>query len=304
MPNLGRFDLVSLRLLVAVVDVGSLTGGVERFAISLAAASKRIADLEASLGTALLERRHDGVTPTAAGHALYRHAIRIIGDLEQMANAMGDYARGAQGHVRLWANTSAVNGLLPEVLAGVLAQNPGTRIDLQESLSDAAVTAVANGAADLGMFGENTAAWGLVTSVCDVDDLVLLVPESHSLAGCAGASFAQALEFDFIGQERESSLVRLLTMAAERAGKPLRLRIQVRSFDAMCRMIARDLGVGVLPIAAAEPHVSAMKLRKIPLLEPWARRRLLVGRRDGAVLAAVQVVLDAIAARAGASSRS
>ena len=133
--NLARFDLVSLRLLVAVVDAGSLTAGAERFSISLPAASKRIAELEASLGTALLERRPGGVTPTAAGHTLYRHAIRLVAELEQMATAMGDYARGAQGHVRLWANTSAVNGFLPRVLARVLAANPGTRVDLQESLS-------------------------------------------------------------------------------------------------------------------------------------------------------------------------
>lgn len=300
MPSLARFDLVSLRLLVAVVDAGSLTGGAERSAISVQAASKRIAELEAAMGTALLERRPGGVTPTAAGHTLYRHSVRLVADLEQMATAMGDFERGAQGHVRLWANTSAVNGLLPEVLGRVLAANPGTRIDLQESLSDAAVSAVASGAADLAIFGENTPAWGLVTSVCDVDDLVLLVPRRHALAGAGKATFRQALEFDFIGQERESSLLRLMTGAAELAGKPLRLRVQVKSFDAICRMVACGLGVAVLPSAAAQPHVESMELARVPLAEPWARRRLVVGRRDGPVQPAVQAVLDALAARRGA----
>lgn len=300
--NLARFDLVSLRLLVAAIDAGSLTGGAERFAISLAAASKRVAELEAAVGTALLDRRPGGVTPTAAGHTLYRHAVRVIADLEQMALALGDYARGAQGHVRLWANTSAVNGLLPEVLARVLAANPGTRIDLVESLSDAAVRAVATGAADLGIFGENTAAFGLVTAVCDVDDLALLVPQGHPLAGRDGVTFAEALDYDFIGQDRESSLVRLMTAAAERAGQPMRLRIQVKSFDAMCRMISHGLGVGVLPAAAADPHVASMRLSKVALREPWARRRLVVGRREGPVPPTVQAVLDALVARQGGSS--
>ena len=300
--NLARFDLVSLRLLAAVVDAGSLTGGAERLAISLAAASKRIADLESGLGTVLLERRPGGVTPTGAGHTLYRHAIRVIADLEQMATAMGDYGRGAQGHVRLWANTSAVNGLLPEVLARVLSANPGTRIELHESLSDAAVRAVASGAADLGIFGENTAAWGLVTSECDVDDLVLLVPQAHPLASREGVSFAEALAFDFVGQERESSLARLMTTAAERAGQPLRLRIQVKSFDAMCRMVASGLGVCLLPSTAAIPHVNSMNLRRIRLDEPWARRRLMVGRREGTVQSAVQAVLDALSSHGKRSS--
>lgn len=295
MINLSRFDLVSLRLLVAVVEAGSLTGGAERLAMSVQAASKRIAELEAALGTTLLERRPGGVNPTAAGHTLYAHAVRLVADLEQMANAMGDFGRGVQGHVRLWANTSAVNGLLPAVLGRVMAANPGMRIDLQESLSDAAVAAVTSGAADLAIFGENTPAWGLVTAVCHEDDLVLLVPRDHPLAGAVSATFRQALEFDFIGQERESSLVRLMSAAAERAGMPLRLRVQVKSFDAMCRMIAHGLGVGVLPAAAAEPHVASMGVARIPLAEPWARRRLVVGRRDGPVAPAVDAVLGALA---------
>ena len=178
------------------------------------------------------------------------------------------------------------------------AQHPGTHIALQEALSDAVVRAVAAGTADVGVFGENTPAFGLVTSVCDVDDLVLLVPHGHALAAAERVAFAQALAYDFIAQERESSLGRLMAVAAERAGSPLRLRIMVKSFDAMCRMIACGLGVGVLPSAAAEPLAQSMMLREIRLNEPWARRRLLVGRREGPAPTAVQAVLEAIEAHA------
>ena len=157
---------------------------------------------------------------------------------------------------------------------------------------------MAAGTADVGVFGENTPAFGLVTSVCDVDDLVLLVPHGHALAAAERVAFAQALAYDFIAQERESSLGRLMAVAAERAGSPLRLRIMVKSFDAMCRMIACGLGVGVLPSAAAEPLAQSMMLREIRLDEPWARRRLLVGRREGPALTAVQAVLEAIEAHA------
>src|SRR5688500_13880503 len=73
--NLNRFDLVSLRLFVAVVDAGSLTAGAERFGISLAAASKRIAELEQHCGVTLLQRSQRGVTATAGGQTLHRHAI-------------------------------------------------------------------------------------------------------------------------------------------------------------------------------------------------------------------------------------
>ncbi len=57
MINLNRFDLVSLRLFAAVVETGSLTAGAARFGISLAAASKRVVELERDVGTALRLRR-------------------------------------------------------------------------------------------------------------------------------------------------------------------------------------------------------------------------------------------------------
>ena len=101
--NLSRFDLISLRLFVATVEAGSLTEGANRFGISLAAASKRIADLEAHVGCALLSRSKRGVTPTEAGQTLLRHAIGMAAALEQLALAMDDYQRGASGHLRITA---------------------------------------------------------------------------------------------------------------------------------------------------------------------------------------------------------
>ncbi len=284
MITLNRFDLVSLRLYVAVVDAGSLTAGATRFGTSLAAASKRIVQLEADVGVSLLRRSKRGVSPTPAGQTLYRYSLKVIGDLEQMAVALGDYGQGVESHVRLWGNTSAVNGRLPEVIAAYLAAHRRTRIDLEEALSEAIVRAVETGLADLGVFADNVPHGGLQTVPCDVDDLVLLTPPGHPLARRRSVRFAQALDHDFVGLERSASLMRLASDEAARLGKALRIRVQVRSFDAMCRMVAQGIGVGVLPRAAAAPHVTSMKLSPVRIDEPWARRRLLLGWRDRARL--------------------
>ena len=76
--NLNRFDLISLRLFVTVVDLGSLTHGAKEFGISLAAASKRIAELEMHVGQALLLRGKKGVIPSPAGEAMYRHSVELV----------------------------------------------------------------------------------------------------------------------------------------------------------------------------------------------------------------------------------
>jgi DNA-binding transcriptional LysR family regulator len=58
--------------------------------------------------------------------------------------------------------------------------------------------------------------------------------------------------------------------------------MQVRSFDAVCHLVASGLGIALLPKTAALPILGAMKLRWRALADPWAQRRLLVATRAGA----------------------
>ena len=285
--NLNRFDLVSLRLLVATIEGGSLTAGAQRFGISLAAASKRVAELESHVGSRLLSRSKRGVVPTAAGQTMLRHAIDLIAGLEQLALAMDDFHRGAGGHLRLWANTSAFAGFLPELLATYSAAHPAVMIDLEDALSEDAARAVTSGAAELAVIGDNTPADRLQTMVCDVDELILLLPGGHRLAGgTANASvpIESALACDIVGLSRSTSLMRQIAASADAAGRSLKIRVQVRSFDAMCRMVATGLGVAILPRAGAAPHAKSMGLRVVRLSGMRTERRLLLAMRDRTAL--------------------
>jgi DNA-binding transcriptional LysR family regulator len=278
--NLNRFDLISLRLFIETVEGGSLTEGADRFGISLAAASKRIAELEAHVGSALLVRSKRGVAPTAAGETLRRHAIDLVAGLEQLALAMDDYQRGAGGHLRLWANPSAFATFLPTMLAAFSAEHPAVMIDLEEVLSEDAARAVTRGAAELAVVGDNTPVEGLQTMVCEVDELVLLMPRVHPLAGEPTVPIEEVLACDIVGMNRSTSLMRQLAAGAARSGRSLKIRVRVRSFDAMCRMVAAGIGVAILPQAAAAPLVKAMGLRTARLSGMRTQRCLLLAMRD------------------------
>ena len=121
----------------------------DRASLAVGAASKRLSDLEHSLGTQLMERHSRGVTLTQAGHALHRHAQRILRDVDQMAADLSDYASGVIGVARLWANTSAVTQFLPHQVSSFTRLNPGIQIELEESNSQDVVMAVLDGRADL-----------------------------------------------------------------------------------------------------------------------------------------------------------
>lgn len=278
--NLHRLDLVSLSLFRLVVRTGSISKGAELARLAVGAASKRISDLEDAVGAELFERHSRGVTLTLAGQALYKHAQRILADVDQLAADLSDHASGVVGVVRLWANTSATTQFLPSDLASFVASRPGIRIGLHEHDSHEVVIAVLDGRADIGIFAERTATLGLQTVPYRRDRLVLVVPKRHPLASRKKMPFVDAIDYDFASVSPETSLAQRVALETQNLGRSLRVRIHVRSFDAACQMVAAGLGIAVLPDAAIEPHLKSMGLHKIELTDAWVERELMLGVRD------------------------
>ena len=285
MVNPTHFDLQSLRVFLLVAEHGSLTRAAEHGQLTLSAISKRIAELESVTDCTLLIRRPRGVELTAAGRGLVEHASRILDQVNNMASEMGDYAVGVRGHVRLWANTSSIIQFLPTDLTRFLEANSTIKISLDERLSRDIVDAVTSGKADLGVFADNVPAHGIERRVYKRDELVLLVPQSHPLACEQQLAFMDTLDEDYVGLNTGSSLHARMTDAAFEAGRPLKLRIQVSSFDGICRMIETGLGIGILPRAAVRPELVAARLRVVKLTDPWAVRTLWIGANDLALSA-------------------
>ena len=282
--NPARVDFVTLRLFCAVAQSGSITKGAQACHLALSAASRRLADLEEASGTQLLERSPHGVSLSPAGHVALQHALRLFQGFEQFSRELKDYSRGVRGHVRLWANMSALTEFLPEALATFLASHPDIRLEIEEQLSGDIVRALVDGVADIGVFAENTPVDGLDAIPFQTDQLVVLCSKKHPLARLRRVDFNECLQHDFVGLNRGSSLLELTARAAETAGITMNLRVQVRSFGAMCQMIAANLGIGVAPVAACRAQIADLKLRVIKLNDQWSSRRLLLGSRSSAEL--------------------
>jgi DNA-binding transcriptional LysR family regulator len=278
--NLHRLDIVSLSLFSQVVRAGSISKGSALAHLAVGAASKRISDLEQAVGAELLERHSRGVTLTVAGEALYRHAQRILSDVDLLAAELSDYASGIVGVVRLWANTSAVTQFLPLELAAFAKSNPGIRIELEERNSTDIVLAVLDGRADVGIYADRTPALGLHQIDYREDHLGLVVPRNHPLAGRRAVHFHEVLDYDFVSLPEGTSLAGRLQAETEAIGRRLKLRIRVRSFDAMCQMVAAGMGIAVLPSDAVHGLARSLNLRLVSLKDAWAQRRLLIGLRD------------------------
>src|SRR6476661_5983562 len=275
-----RFDLTDLSLFRHVVEAGSITHGAERAHLALAAASTRIRHMEEALGASLLVRSRGGVTPTQAGRTLLQHARTILGQAERLREDLGAYAGGHAGQVRVLSNTNALTEFLPETLSSFLAAHPNVSVDLQERLSDEIVGLIAEGVADIGVVAGTVDVGGLETYPYRSDRFVLVVAKDHPLAKRNRIAFSEVLEHDFVGLDRASALQRFLADKAARIGRSIRLRIQLRSFDGVCRLVERNVGVGIVPETTARWAAKTMEIKAVELTDHWALRDLTICVRD------------------------
>ena len=281
-----RLDLTSLQQFVAVSERRSIAKAAEPAFMAPSAVSKRLSDLESAVGTTLLYRHARGASPTPAGQSLLHHARSVLFSLDKMQGELSEYADGVRGHVRMHANISAIVQFLPEDLGSFTRLHDQVKIDLEEHLSSEVVRAVQEGAADLGIChtGVSGPLPDLQTRPYRQDQLVLIVPQAHPLAGEKQLAFADSLDWDHVGLHANSSIYQAMHQAATTAGRGIRLRIRVTGLDAMCRMIHNGLGVGLMPRRAFELMHGVGELTCVALTDDWATRQIDLVARDFSTL--------------------
>ncbi|WP_151449259.1 LysR family transcriptional regulator [Lacisediminimonas profundi] len=266
------FDLTDLRLFIHIAEHKSMTRAAERMHLSLGAASARMKELESRFGMRLLYRENKGVQLSPAGETLLRNAQQIMQQVERLKSEMQEYNNGIKGHIRIFANTTAVTEFMPEVLGRFLARYPQVNVALEERLNQEIVRGVQEGTADIGIAAGTIQAQGLHIINFSTDRLVLATAVEHPLAKAGKISFAETLDFPHIGLHEGSTLQHFLNRMVAEIGQRLQLRIQVRGFEAMCRMVEADVGIGILPYSAALRLSATTRLALVELSEPWAVR--------------------------------
>jgi DNA-binding transcriptional LysR family regulator len=275
-----RFDLVDLQLFVAVADARSITGGAARVHLALASASERIKGLEEALGVAVLKRGRRGVELTAAGESLLDHARIVLHNVEAMRGDLAAYASGIKASVHLLANTSGLSEHLPKALAAFLREHPDVSVDVEERESTDIAAAIATGAADLGFAAEHALPDNIERFLFSEDRLTLVTPRHGPFAGRRGIDFAEVTEHDFVGLTNATALQVHISKHAARLGVRLRFRARMRDFDAICQMVAANVGIAVVPEAAARRCARSMPIAMVRIRDGWANRRLAICARS------------------------
>jgi DNA-binding transcriptional LysR family regulator len=190
-----------------------------------------------------------------------------------MRGELGNFARGLKGCVKLLSNTIAATEFLPKALAAFLAAHPNIDIELEERNSTEIVSAVSEGYADAGVLIDSGDCGDLQIFDFITDRLVLITQRGSSIFGGRRIAFREALGQEFVGLTAGRALQNFLSHHAARAGQPLKVRVRLTSFDAICQMVELGVGIAVVPETAARRYRRGA-IQVIGLTDEWAIRKL------------------------------
>ncbi|GGF57233.1 LysR family transcriptional regulator [Azorhizobium oxalatiphilum] len=274
-----RFDLTDLRIFLSALDSGSLTASAAENNVVVAAVSARIKRLEAAFGLELFERTGRGIRPTMAGDMFARRARVIVDDARRAEAELQEFADGRSGHVRLLSNTNMLAEHMPQALGAFLAAHPDIRVSVQDRPSLEVVSLLKTGEADMGIVAVPVDMTGLERVPFVSDRLVLAVP--HGFAHDDGEiAFSRILDLNFIGLQDTAALTQFLRRIAKEIGRPLTFRMQMNSFEEVCRMVEAGAGVAVIPESAARRYPAFMAIRALAISDAWAERELYLCARN------------------------
>jgi len=272
-----RHDLLTLELLLTIAQSRSIPRGAQQVHIALAAASKRVTDLEARLGVRLFLRQARGVEPTPACRSLLKHVRTVRDGLHAFDLEAAEFSRGIKGCARVAVAKDVFVESLPRAVARFGAKHPDVQVALVDMRGSEVEEVVARGDAELGLYmrpvhGTALQAWTLASG-----RWVAIVPPGHALQSRARAAFADLLDFELIGTDRTGSLRTLMGRAAAASGKRFEPRFDAGSLAAVAALVEVGAGIAVVPDVVAARCAGIYEIKAIPLTDDWADYELVLG---------------------------
>ena len=257
-------DLGALKIFLAVAHERSFSRAAAKVHRTQPAVSQAVRRLEVELGEQLFDRSTKTGTLTAAGKMLQNYGQRLVRLAEETESAVRELRDLRRGRVLIGANEAAVHTLLP-VIARFRQRFPDITIDVRRVPARQIAVEVQQGSLDFGALTFHPPEEGLIEVPVGSDELVLLVPPSHQLAG------RQQVAIEDIAHERvvahndpSPARERVLRMFEERH-IPLNMVISLPSLDGIKRAVELKLGVALLPRRCAITEIANGRLVAIPM---------------------------------------
>jgi DNA-binding transcriptional LysR family regulator len=273
-------ELRQLRYLVALADERHFTRAAEREHIAQPALSQQIRRLEQEVGLALVERTTRHVAMTQAGDMLVVRARRILAEVDAAEAELQRLSGVHTGHVTV----GAIHTMGPVDVSLALAifhqRHPGVELSVREQSSEELAEMLRFDELDLAFLSvtERIESHGLALQQLISEELVAVLPPNHPLAKRRRVRMAELAGERFISYREGARLRELLVGAGHHAGFEPRVTLESNESERIRRLVARRMGVAILPRSDAESPGAEVAVVK--LTDPELSRDITLAWRE------------------------
>ena len=265
--------LRQLRTFKTVADLKSFSLAAQRLKLSQPSISYQVKELEAALGVPLLDRLGKKVQLTEAGTVLYGYARRMLDVLDEAKVAVEEIRGIKRGTLRVGASTTVGIYLLPAALGAFKKLHPGLVISLEIGTRERVQEQVLNSELDLAVVGPALKDPELAIIPFLSDELVVVAPAGHALAG-KNLDLKDVAAQPFVMREAASGSRWSLEKAARKAGAKLHVAMELGSNGAIKHAVESGLGLAVISRYAcalefASGRLVELDVRGFPIRRDW-----------------------------------
>ena len=268
-----------LQLVVAVVEEGSVTRAAEHLHLTQSAISHQLREIEGRLGAPLFLRLNKRMILAPAGERLLAVARRMLRELAEVEEEMRQLGAERGGVLRLSTECYTCYHWLPGKLKVFRESFPRVEVRIVAEATRRPLAALFDGRLDLAIVHNAMRDRRLVSRPLFRDELVLITPPDHPLAGRSyinAADLADEHLIVYAAPREELSIFQKLLFPA---GVVPRQVSHLELTEAIIEMVKAGLGVGVMARWAIAPQLAAKSLRAVPLTRrglyrSWAAVRL------------------------------
>jgi DNA-binding transcriptional LysR family regulator len=234
---------------VAAAEERSLQKAAERVHRTPQAVSMSIGKLEDELRAVLFERTATrGLQLTAAGDVLFEHAKRALSLLNEAVAQVEDIRSVKGGRLRIGANQSIGEYLLPELTQAFQVAYPGVRLKITIGYSEAMLAALRRNDVDVALVADRPRDQELKADLLMKDRLIALLNPQHRLAQQESVPLEALAGEALIVLTETSELRERMVGTFRQHGIPLNPSVETGTLESIKRMVARNMGIGIVPL--------------------------------------------------------
>lgn len=276
-----KIDILTVQLALAIAEEGSISRAADKLNLAVAAASKRLTDLERQLGTPLFKRVPHGVKVTESGTKLLAHIRQIDSLIARLGDDAHSMREGQDGRIIIGAPKAAIIEFLARDLARVQQKYPQITLQIIEENSKIIQQLLRDKVIDIGIYERKSGFIDMEKFDYRADDLVAVWSRTHFSLGPAPLEADALLDCPLVSLGQGSAILSSLRRLQQSRGRALGRQFTVSGFDTMLALVRHGLGVGLMPPVVLDSLHPEPDIARVALAGDWHQRSYVLSSVEG-----------------------